>query len=153
MITDKAIYWMAVGIVALAAGNHLVSRFDGRCLSQRTMSVVEHLSGGPAFAAILDNTSAQCTRAQANMLKAQARIAASQVRFATMQGRFASAQDMMARHEVAFARLQAESDRLMALQQVQHVNLQIVAPSQNLRLAIPEIPIPAVHVTMNGDNL
>lgn len=121
MITDKALYWMAVGLVTLAAGNHLATRFDARCLSQRTMAVVERLSGGPVFAAILDNTSAQCARAQSGMMRAQVRMAAAQARFATMQDRFASAQDRMARHEATFARLQAEKDQLMALRQLRQV--------------------------------
>ena len=150
MITEKAIYWMAVGLVALAAGNHLVSRFDGRCLDQRAMAVIERLSGGPAFAAILDHTSVQCARAQANMERAQARMAAAQVRFASMQDRFACAQNRVARQETAFARLQAEKDRFAALQEMR---LQIMAPNQNLQLAIPEIPIRPVHISMNGDNL
>lgn len=153
MITDKALYWMAVGLVALAAGNHLVSRLDGRCLGERTMAVVEHLSGGPAFAAILDNSSVRCARAQASIEKAQARMAATQVRFAAMQGRFASAQTMVARHQAAFARLQAETDRLAALHEVQQMRLEIAAPHQNLRLAIPQIAVPSVHVSVNGDNL
>jgi len=132
MITDKALYWMAVGLVALVAGNHLVSRFDSHCLGQRTMAVVERLSGGPVFAAILDNTSAQCVRAQTG---------------------FAKAQTTMARHEAGLARLQAERDRLMAVQQLQQMRLQIVAPTPNLRLAIPEIAVRPVRISLNDDNL
>lgn len=153
MITEKAIYWMAVGLVALAAGNHLISRLDSRCLGQRTMAVVERLSGGPAFAAILDNTSVQCRRAQAAMVRAQVRMAAAQSRFASMQDRFASVQDRMARQESAFARLQAQRDHLMVLQQLQPMRLQIVAPAPNFQLAIPPIPIRTVRLSLNGDNL
>lgn len=146
MITDKALYWMAVGLVTLAAGNHFVSKIDSRCLSQRTMAVVERLSGGPVFAAILDNTSAQCARAQSGMVRAQVRMAA-------MQDRFASAQNRMASQEAAFTRLQAERGRLMALQQLQQMHLQIVAPTPNPRLSLPQVSVRSVRLSLNGDNL
>ena len=153
MITEKAIYWMAVGLVALLAGNHFVSRFDGRCLGTRTMAAFERLSGGPAFAYIVDNTSAKCARAQTNMMRAQTRWAAAQTRFASTQTHFASLQNRMAREESLCARLEAEKAQREALEQLRQVQVHVIAPNQNFRVQIPEIAVPAVQVSVDGDNL
>lgn len=146
MASEKALYWMAVGLVALVAGNHFVERFDGRGLAERSMAAVEWLSGGPAFEAILGNASARCARARASIEQAQGRMA-------SVQAGFASAQTMMARQNAACARLQAEEARLMAMQQMQHMQVQVLANRGNFRVEIPEIAIPQVRVNVGDGRL
>lgn len=153
MIPEKALYWMAVGLMVMVGGNHFMKRLEGGCLGQRAMAAVERISGGPALAAILDNTSSQCTRAQASVVRAQVRMVAAQARFASMQDRFASIQNRVARHDVVCARLQAEKARLMALQQVNEMRLQMAAPSGSFRMEIPQITVPQVRLSLSGDNL
>jgi len=139
MVTEKALYWMAVGLVALVAGNHFVSRFDGRCLGNRTMAVIERLSGGPAFAAILDNTSSSYARAEARMARARTRMASAQI--------------TMTRQDAMCARLQAEKARLTAMQQMQQMRFRMVAPSQSFSVHIPEITVPQVRVSVSDGRL
>jgi hypothetical protein len=153
MISEKALYWLAVGVMVMAGGNHFMKRLESGCLGQRTMAVVERISGGPAFAAILDNTSSQCARAQASVVKARVRMSAAQARFASMQARFASIQNRVAGRDVVCARLRAEKARLMALQQMNEMRLQMAAPSRSFRLEIPQISGPQVRISLSGDNL
>lgn len=152
MITEKAIYWMAVGLVTLAAGNHFMTRLDGRCLANRTVAAIERISGGPAFAAIMDNTSSQCARAQASMVRAQARMAAAQARFASMQDRVASAQDRMARQDAMCARAQIEKAQLVAMRQMQQIRVQVAAP-QSFRVQVPQIVVPNVRLGLSDGSL
>jgi hypothetical protein len=147
MITEKAIYWMAVGLVTLGVGNHVITRLDGTCLATRTMAAIEQISGGPAFEAILDNTpSSSCTRVQARVVRARARMAPVQNRFASMQGR-------MARQDAICARLQVEKARLDAVQQLQQLRVQVIAPSQSFRVQVPQITIPNVRPGLSDGNL
>jgi len=140
MASEKALYWMAVGLVALMAGNHFASRFDGRGLAERSMAWVEQLSGqsGSAFAVAeswASSGSSRCVRAQAAMARAQAHVA--------------SVQTAMARQDAACARLQAERARLMTMQQTR---VRVIVPNQNFRVEIPEITVPAVQMNSGDDD-
>lgn len=129
MASEKALYWMAVGLMALVMGNHFVERFDGRGLAERSMAAIEKLSAGSGhFLAMTlgGNSSSQCFRAQAALARAQSD--------------FASVQTVIARQDAACARLQAERARLMALQQM---HFRVIAPNQNFRVEIPQIAVPA----------
>lgn len=138
MASEKALYWMAVGLVALVAGNHFVARFDGQRLADRSMVVWERLSGqsGHLFSTMLDTADSRCARSEAAMARAQARIA--------------SAQMSMARQDAACARLQAEKARLMAMEHMQEMSFRVVVP-QNFRVEIPEITAPQVRVVSSND--
>jgi hypothetical protein len=139
MITEKAIYWMAVGLVTLMAGNHFMTRVDGRCLANRTVAVIEQISGGPALAAIMDNTSSQCAQAEASMVRAQARMAAAQARFASLQSR-------AARQDAMCVRAQIEKSQLVAMRQMQQIRVQVAAP-QSFRVQIPQITVPRLSLS------
>lgn len=153
MITEKAIYWMAVGLVTLVAGNHFMTRVDGRCLANRTMAAIESISGGPAFAAIMDNTSSQCARVEASMVRAQTRMAAAQARFASMQGRFASVQNRVAQRDAVCTRVQIEKAQLVAMRQMQQLRVQVAVPSQSFRVQVPQIVVPNVRLGLSDGSL
>jgi septal ring factor EnvC (AmiA/AmiB activator) len=146
MITEKAIYWMAVGLVALVAGNHFVSQYHSRCVGTRTLAAIERLSRGPALAAILHNSSAQCAHAQTSMMWAQVRWAQAQTRFASTQTRFASLQSRFARQESMCARLEAQRAQQEAFEQLQQMRIHVIAP----RVRVPDNP---VRVSVDGNNL
>lgn len=146
MITEKAIYWMAVGLVTLVAGNHFMTRMDGRCLANRTLEAIEQISGGPAFAAIMGNTSSQYERAQIRIVQVQSRMEAAQARFASMQSR-------MARQDAVCARLQTEKARAIALGQLQQLRVQVAVPSRSFRVQVPQIVIPNVRLGLSDGSL
>jgi hypothetical protein len=147
MASEKAIYWMAVGLVALVASNHFVERFDGRVVMARATAVVQGISGDSGhLLALANRASGRCTRSQTVIAHAQSRLA--------------SVQAMMARREVACARAEAAQARLMAIQQMRampnlssmpKVNIpEIKIPEINPEINIPEISLQQVRVNVDG---
>jgi len=128
MASEKALYWMAVGLVAFSLGNDFASRHDGRCLADRTLAAVQRLSGQAshfmAMAEImLDRTSLPLVPAETEVARIQTGLA--------------SVDTVMARQQAACARLRAERARMMALQQVQQMRLEVVCPRQGIHLNVP----------------
>jgi hypothetical protein len=135
MASEKALYWMAVGLLALVAGNHLANRFDVRSIADRSMAAVEELAAPPAhaFATVVSwmgHGSSQCARGQAAMARAQAH--------------FASIQTTIARQDVACARRQAENARV-AVHRMQQMRLNVVVPAESISVEIPEVEIPQIN--------
>jgi hypothetical protein len=129
MISAKASYWMAVGILALFVSNHLAGRYENEVGRFATRSI-----------AAVEQISAQATRLMAS---AEMMLGAGGTRFvrahnamACAQTRLASAQTMLASHEAAMARAQAVHEQLVDLQQLRGT---IVCPRQNLRIAMPRL--------------
>jgi hypothetical protein len=128
MSSEKAVYWVAVAIMALFVGNHFASKYQGSCLADRPMSAVQHLGAEVTRVAVM----AQAT------LSGTPSFAAKEAVLARVQGHLASVEASMARQQAACARLQAQHARMIALQQVQ--NLRVVCPKQSITVELPRIP-------------
>lgn len=128
MGSEKAVYWIAVSLLALFAGNHLAARHEGgRCLAGRSLAAVEQVSG-------------HATRymAAAEMMLGGARFAQTQTLVACAQSRVASLQTVIAQHEAALARAEAEHARLGAMQQLGSA---VICPRERLRMIIPRLSV------------
>lgn len=105
MLSDKALYWMAVGFLALVAGNSVVSSHGDwvSCLGEQSLQVAQ----GVTDRAMMAVSRAGTVYDQKNSSFPQGELAAMrmQTRLASIQGRLASRQ----------ARLQAEKIRLITL--------------------------------------
>ena len=130
MGSEKAWYWMAVGLLALLVSNHFAARHmsDVRCVVGRSLSAVEQVSG---------HASRVVAIAEMMMGRGESRFDHGQMALAGVQTRLASAQCVLARHQAAFARVQAEHERMLAMQQLRGT---AICPRQNLRIVIPERP-------------
>jgi len=129
MISAKASYWMAVGVLALFVSNHFAGRFEdeARCLASHSMAAVEHLSGQATRIIAMTET----------MLgQGETHFAQTQTMVACVQTRLASVQTVIASHEAALARVEAEHARIEALQQLRGT---LVCPRQNLRMSLPQL--------------
>ncbi|HXM22794.1 MAG TPA: hypothetical protein VN948_16165 [Terriglobales bacterium] len=130
MGSEKAWYWIAVGVLALFVSNNFAARHEGevRCLASRSLAAVEQVSGHAAkFMAM----------AELMLGRGETRFVRTQTVLAGAQTRLASVQTAIARHEAAFARVQAEHAQMVTMQQLGRT---VVCPRQNLRIVIPELP-------------
>ena len=134
MASEKAIYWMAVGVAALFLGNSFVG---GRSLTprvaDRAMATAQRISTQAMRYAML----AQVIfgRDEVGFVQAQTATAGAQTRLAAVQ-------TAMAHREAALARVQAERIRVLA-------NRRIVAcPRQNLVINLPEVPMMTAEGTL-----
>ena len=127
MASEKARYWMAVGVAALFLGNSFMS---GHSLTPRfadhSMATAQRISGQAmryaTFAQVIFG------RSQAGFEQAQSATACAQTRLAVVQ-------TAMAHREAALAKVQAEKIRVLA-------NRAAVAhPRQNLMIKLPEVPV------------
>jgi len=131
MASEKAIYWMAVGLVAFSLGNHFVSRYNGRCFAGRSLAAVQRLSGQASHfmsmaEAMLDRTSLPLVRTETEVARIQTSLA--------------SVDTIMARQQAACARVEVQRARTMAFQQLQQMHLEVVCPRQALKLSVPRQP-------------
>ena len=134
MASQKALYWMAVGVAALFLGNSFTGgRSLTPCIADRAMATAQRISGQAMRYAML----AQVIfgRGEVGFVQAQTATAAAQTRLAVVQ-------TAMAHREAALARVQAERIRVLA-------NRRIVAcPRQSLVINLPEVPMIAAEGTL-----
>ena len=134
MVSEKALYWMAVGVAALFLGNSFVG---GRSLTpsiaDRSMTTAQRISG---------QAMRYATLAQLIFGRSQAGFVHAQTATASAQARLAAVQAATAHREAALARVQAERIRVLA-------NRRIVAcPRQNLVINLPEVPMMTAEGTL-----
>jgi len=130
MGSEKAWYWIAVGVLALLVSNNFAARHEGeiRCLASRSLNIMERVSG-PATHLL--------ARTEMVLERGDGRFAQAQATLARAQSRMASVQATIACREAAFARLQAEHERLAAIQELRGA---VICPRQNLRIVMPRMP-------------
>jgi hypothetical protein len=130
MGSEKALYWMAVGVLALFVSNNFAARHQGefRCLASRSLAAVEEFSG---------HTTRFMATAEMMLGRGESRFARTQTTLARAQARLASVQATIICREAAFARFPAQHDRIAAMQEWRSA---VVCPRQNLRIAIPRMP-------------
>jgi hypothetical protein len=110
MASEKGMYWIAVGVVALAlmngpASRHWLNRFEDRAVA----------FAGQASA----HAAAVLNLAEMNLGRQPDHCARTQVMFARIQTRLADTEVAIARRQAACARIQAERARIASMQQVQ----------------------------------
>jgi hypothetical protein len=130
MGSEKAWYWIAVGVLALFVSNNFAARHEDevRCLASRSLAAVEQVSG---------HATRLMAMAEMMLGEGETRFVRTQAAMAGAQARLASVQSVIARHEAAFARVQAEEAQMVTMQQLGRT---VVCPRQNLRMAIPQLP-------------
>ena len=127
MASEKALYWIGVGLMAFFVGNHVaLGHWDqARCLLHRSLSGNEHLSS---------DASRMVATVEMVLGQGESRFDHAQMAVDGVQTRLASAQCALARHQAAFAQVQAEHARMEAMQELRS---QIIRPRQNLRIVVP----------------
>jgi hypothetical protein len=128
MTSEKATYWMAVGLLALFVGNHFVSKFNGNCLAEKARFAAERVS------AKADHLTAM---ADVMLGRTATRFDCAQVAMAMTQVRLASMQNQLARGEAACIRLQASRARMIVLRQLP---TPVVCPRERLEMVMPRLP-------------
>jgi hypothetical protein len=122
MTSEKACYWVALGVVALFLSNHFLTRHR---------SLITELSD-QSFA-VAGQVSDHATRfvAMANVMfdRGSSRFARSQARLACVQARFASMQAVLARREAVLARVEAQRARVIAIEPMPRA---VICPRQRL---------------------
>jgi len=126
MASEKARYWMAVGVAALFLSNSFVGGQSDWALRLVDRSVVtaQRISGQAMRYAVL---------AQVIFGRSEPGFVYAQNATARAQTRLASLQTAMACREAALARIQSERVRVLA-------NYPVVCPRQNFVINVPEIP-------------
>ncbi len=121
---------MAVGVLALFVSDNFAARYQGeiRCLASRSLAAVEEFSG---------HTTRFMAMAEMMLGRSESQFARTQTTLARAQARLASVQATIICREASFARLQAQHDRMAAMQEFGGA---VICPRQNLRVVIPELP-------------
>jgi hypothetical protein len=109
MASEKALYWMTVGLLTVVMGNHFINKFSGNCLADRSRAAVERIT------AEADHLMAM---ADVAMGRTSTRFDHAQMAMAMAQVRMASVQDQMARGEAAVARLEAGRARTVLMREM-----------------------------------
>ena len=127
MASEKALYWIGVGLLALFVGNHVAFRHPNqvRCLLRSSLSGSEPLSS---------HANRMMATVEMVLGQGESRFDHAQMAVDGVQTRLASAQCALARHQAAFARVQAEHARMEAMQELRS---QIICPRPNPRIVVP----------------
>lgn len=129
MASEKAWYWIAVGVMALLVSNNVLARHGGavRSFADRSVAAVERISGdADRFVAMAEM---MLGRGETGFARTQTAVARAQTRLASMEA-------AMARQQAACARVQAAQARMMVAEHMSH-------PAICLRPTVPlNIPQP-----------
>ena len=125
MVSEKARYWMALGVAALFLSNSLVGGQSDWALrlADRSVATAQRISGQAMRYAVLAQVIVG--RSEPGFVHAQNATARAQTRLALLQ-------TAMARREATLARIQTERVRVLA-------NHPVVCPRQNFVINVPEI--------------
>jgi len=126
MASEKAIYWTAVGVLALAVMNGFVSQYRGWAsrLADKSIAVVEQAS---EMAAGYVNLAAG--RENDGFKPTERAVVRAQVRLARVQS-------SLARHQAEMARVQAIRAQVME----PGIQAVIACPRENLVITVPQPP-------------
>jgi hypothetical protein len=128
MAWEKATYWMAVGLLAVMAGNAFVNRHEEwvRDLSDHSLQVAQEVSG---------RAMAYVNLAEMTLGRDQTRFVGAQTKVACVQARLASMEVAMARSQAGLAKLASERARLQAMEQMRP---RLICPRRGFAIAIPQ---------------
>jgi hypothetical protein len=133
MAWEKATYWMAVGLLAVTAGNSFVNRHQDWVddLTNHSLEVAQEVSGR----AMVYMNLAEMTAG-----RGETRFARVQPKVACLQTQLASMEVAMAHEQAGLAKVAAERAQLAALEQL---SPRLVCPRSNITIAIPRAhPMP-----------
>jgi hypothetical protein len=138
MASEKAWYWISVGVLAVLVSNNVAGNYQGeiRCLASRSLA---------AFEQFPDRASGLMAMAEMMLGRGESRLARTQTTLARVQTRMSAAQSAIACKEAAFARIEAEHARMQALQELQGA---VICPRQSLRMTIPT---PTISISRHHD--
>ncbi len=128
MGSEKGLYWLAVGMMALLFSNSAAVRHQDwlSSLECRSIQLVERLSG---------SSMADLNLAEVKLGSQSSRCARTQAAAARMQASLVRMEAAMARHQVGCARLEAQKARLEALQQMR---VAVMPANQDFLIEVPE---------------
>ena len=108
MVSDRALYWMSVGTLALVAGNSLATRHGDwiSCLGERSLGIAQRVT---------DRATSIIDRGDALSDRTEQRINQGQLVAVRLQTRLAAVQTRLARQQTALVRLQADKVRMISL--------------------------------------
>ena len=132
MASEKGLYWVAVGVLALGVTNSFVNRHGDwiHCLANHSMEI------GDRFSSHADRLAAFANRA---FDRSSANVERTQEAVVRAQNRVASVETLIARHQAELARFQTEQVRVHVLQSLpQRI---VVCPRKNLVLVPPQPPV------------
>ena len=120
MASEKALYTVAVVVLALGLGNSLVDNNPDwlRNLSDRSVATAQRLTG---------RAEQYLAMAQIMVGRGESNVGSTQASLGQLQARLGEVQANLARHQVEMvrvqARVQAEDMRVMTLQQVRQIRI------------------------------
>jgi len=128
MGSEKALYWIAVGVLAIFVTNNFAARHeDGvRCLARRSLAAVEQVSAHATN--FMAHSELVLGRGEFRCVRTQTALAGAQARLASLQG-------VLASHEAILARVEAEHAEIVTMQRL---NSPTICPRQNLRIVTPQ---------------
>lgn len=134
MESEKATYWITLGVLALATTSGFISEHKawGRGLVDRSIAMVSQISGMATnydgiVSVVLDRGEDDWARSSAGVAKVEARLAC--------------AHRTLIRRQADMARLQAMKVRVRMVNRVPRT---VVLPNQNLVIEIPQVRVPSV---------
>jgi hypothetical protein len=128
MGSEKVLYWIAVGVLAIFVTNSFAARHeDGvRCLARRALAAVEQVSAHATD--FMAQSELVLGRGEFRCVRTQTALAGAQAGLASLQG-------MLASHEAVLARVETEHAEMVAMQRL---NGRTICPRQNSRIVIPQ---------------
>ena len=116
MASDRALYAVAVGVLALGLGNSLVNTQPDwlRSLADRSVSVAEQVSG---------RAEGYLGMAQVMFGRSESGFGRAQAALGRMQSRLGSMQAQLGRRQAEMARVQSEQVRMVTMQTVRRIKV------------------------------
>jgi hypothetical protein len=127
MASDRALYLVAVGVLALGLGNSLANHQPNwlRGLADHSISTAQQVSG---------RAQGYLGMAQFMFGRSEAGFGRTQALLGTVQAHLGEMQANLARHQAEMARMQAENIRVVTLEQMREV-----------RVACPRVVVQVSH--------
>ena len=113
MASERAMYWIAVGLMVLVLGDQFAAKYD-RCLRE-------------SIAGVLERTST---------------LASPDLFTAPVAAQLASMQAKIAQERAACAFVQAQRAQMMVMEPMQAVRLRGICPRPHVKIRIPAPPAP-----------
>jgi hypothetical protein len=121
MVSQKALYWIAVALMVLFLANHFAIKYD-RCLRVSNQS-------SPVLA-MVERT-----------LERTPGCAPQRLMTSPVAAGFASVQAEFAHQQATYALLEAKRARIMAMEQIEQGRMRGICPRRGVQIAIPKRPV------------
>jgi hypothetical protein len=134
MVSEKSLYWISVGLLALVVTNNFTAKHEvaSRVTDTATVFVQRAVERGMRYAAVVEvafSPKPECPRTELAMAKAQAQLA--RVQMAVVCDR------------AALARLQRDKAELMALRELKSAAVSL--NRSNFKIDVPAISVDASY--------